>query len=46
MDILNDARELIVEDWRPRPMVCKGLGRLIDLLAYAFAQHGGYLFVD
>ena len=48
MDILNDARELIVEDWQPlaRWSVWAWVVFYLTFLAYAFAQHGGYLFVD
>ena len=48
MHILNHAQELIGEDWQPlaRWSVWAWVVFYLTFLAYVFAQHGGYLFVD
>ena len=48
MDVLHDVRELLVDDWQAlaRWSVWAWVVFYLTFLAYAFAQHGGYLFVD
>src|SRR5580765_2409109 len=48
MDALNYLRELFAGEWQPlaRWSVWAWIVFYLAFLAYAFAQHGGYLFVD